>query len=232
MTCAIIFETAYIARVVRPQVAWNAPVNPEYLPVVYAKVRQTMPLTIYYCIQSQISIWLISVFGSTHQVADIGSSVRLSVLYSTLMGSYATVMVPRFARNNGRRQLFLQAFQIVGSASAMLAAVVVLTWIFPQPFIFLLGAKYANMTGLIWLVVLSQGVYSLAGMVYGLSMSKGWIPPAYYTIPVEIATQIILLVTLDLSKTQNVLIFTTFGSIPPTLVVLWLLMRRLREEPE
>ena len=47
----------------------------------------------------------------------------------------------------------------VGGSTAMLAAVVALTWIFPQPFIFLLGAKYANMTGLIWLVVLNLALH-------------------------------------------------------------------------
>jgi O-antigen/teichoic acid export membrane protein len=230
--CAIGCEAALIARSVRKQVAWNAPANPEYLPTIFSKVRQTMPLTVYYCIQGQLSIWLISVFGSAAQVADIGSASRLSVLYATLVTSFSTIVLPRFARNNGRRRLHALAFQIVGAAALMLAGVVLLTWLVPQPFVWLLGDKYRNMSGLIWLVILAQGLSSLAGVVYGLNLSKGWIPSAWITIPVEIVTQVVLLLTLDLRQTANVLIFTCLGAIPPMLVTFGLLLRRLREEPE
>jgi O-antigen/teichoic acid export membrane protein len=231
-TCATICETALVARAVRRQVVWDAPPNPAYLPTVWSKVRQTMPLTVYYCIQGQISIWLISIFGNAHQVADIGSATRLSVIYGTMLGTLSTLMLPRFARNNGRRLLYQQVFQIIAAAMSLLAIVVLVTWLVPGPFVWLLGKKYANMSGLIWLVVLSQGMYSLASVTYALNLSKGWIPPAYITIPVEVITQIILLLTLDLTKTQNVLIFSCLGTIPPMIVTFWLLMRRLREEPE
>jgi O-antigen/teichoic acid export membrane protein len=231
-TCSVVFETYYIARAVRPQVVWEEPANLDYLPAIYSKVKQTLPLTVYFCFQSQISIWLISIFGSANQVADIGSASRLNVIFATIIGSYGTIMVPRFARNNGRRLLHRQVFQILGLDVLLLLALVVVTWLFPQPFVWLLGDKYKNMSDLIWLVVLSSGMYTVASVVYGLNMSKGWIPPAYLTIPVEILTQITLLCLLNLSKTESVLIFTCLGSIPPMLLNLWLLLRHIRDEPE
>jgi O-antigen/teichoic acid export membrane protein len=231
-TGAVSLETYFIARAVRRQVIWDAPVNRDYLPIIYSKVRQTMPLTVYYCFQSQISIWLISLFGVASQVADIGSATRLGVFYGTLMATFSTLMVPRFARNNGRRLLFSQLFQIIGTSIVLLTACTLFAKFVPWPFIMLLGDKYSNMAPLIWLVVLSQGMYSLAGMVYGLNMCKGWIPPAYITIPIELATQIILLLTFNLSKTENVLWFSLLGTVPPLIVTFSLLVRRLREEPE
>ena len=75
-------------------------------------------------------------------------------------------------------------------------------------------------------------MYTIANVVYGLNTCKGWIPPAYLTIPVEILTQVSLLCLLNLSQTRSVLIFTALGTIPPTLVNLGLLLRRVSREPE
>jgi O-antigen/teichoic acid export membrane protein len=191
-----------------------------------------MPLTVYFCVQGQISIWLISLFGSAHQVADIGAAGRLGVIFTTVASSFCAVTIPRFARNNGRRRLFIQVFQILTSLVLMLAAFVAFTSLFPGPFIMLLGAKYANMSGLIWLVVLSSGLNTLAGIIFGLNISKGWIPPAMLTIPIEIITQIVLLLTLNLSKTENVLLFSCLTAIPPIIVNTLILLRRIRLEAE
>jgi hypothetical protein len=165
-------------------------------------------------------------------VADIGATVRLGVIFTTLASSYSTIMVPRFARNNGRRRLFVQFLQIVISLMLMLLVLSAFAKLFPAPFIMLLGSKYSNMSGLIWLVIFSSGLHSLAGVIFGLNMSKGWIPPAILTIPVEIITQIVLLLSLNLSKTESVLIFSCLSTIPPTIINTVLLLRRISHEAE
>ena len=141
------FETKFIARAVKKQVVWDEPVNPEYFPTIYSRVKQTMPLTVYFCLQSQISIWLISLFGNKGQVADIGSASRLSVIFSIIVGSFGTIMIPRFARSNGRHLLFGQVGLILVSITLILAGMVSITWLFPDPFVLLLGEKYHNMSG-------------------------------------------------------------------------------------
>jgi len=231
-TFSVMLETFFLVRAVKPQVLWDAPPDLEYRTTIYSLVKKTMPLTIYFCVQGQISIWLISIFGSAHQVADIGAAGRLGIIFTTLSASYGAIALPRFARNNGRRLLFVQFFQITGSMILLLLGFVAFTKLFPGPFVMLLGPQYTNMSGLIWLVVLSSGLNSLGGTVFGLNTSKGWIPPAILTIPVEITTQIVLLLTLNLSKTENVLIFSCLATIPPTLVNTAILLRRIRLEAE
>jgi O-antigen/teichoic acid export membrane protein len=231
-TCAIILEASYYIRSVRPQIFWEAPTEPEYQATIFSLVKQTMPLTIYFCIQGQISIWLISIFGSAHQVADIGAVSRLGIIFSTVSGSYSAIMVPRFARNNGRRRLFMQLTQIISSIVLMLVVFVVLVKLFPYPLLMLLGAKYANMSGLLWLVMLASGLNSLAGMIYSMNLSKGWIPPAIVTIPIEFFTQVALIVTLNLSKTVDVLIFQCLAAVPPMILATVLLLRRISREAE
>ena len=231
-TCAVILETYFLVRSVKPQILWDAPPDPDYRATIFSLVWKTMPLTVYFCVQGQISIWLISIFGSAHQVADIGAAGRLGVIFTTVASSFCAITIPRFARNNGRHRLFVQVLQIILTLMLMLATFVVFTSLFPGPFIMLLGAKYANMSGLIWLVVLSSGLNTLAGTIFGLNISKGWIPPAMLTIPIEIITQIVLLLTLNLSKTENVLIFSCLTAIPPIIVNTLILLRRIRLEAE
>jgi len=231
-TCAIILEATYYISAVKPQIVWNAPTEPEYRTTIFSLVKQTMPLTIYFCIQGQISIWLISIFGSAHQVADIGAVTRLGIIFSTLSASYSTIMLPRFARNNGRKRLFVQFLQIVFSIVVLLAVFVVVTKLFPYPFIMLLGSKYTNMSDLLWLVMLASGFNTLAGVVYGMNLSKGWIPPAIITIPIEFLTQVALILTLNLSKTEDVLIFQCLAAIPPLVLATVFLLRRIKREAE
>ena len=231
-TCSIILEACYVIHIVKPQLNWHAPPDPEYRKGMMSLVKKTLPLTLYFCVQSQVSIWLISIFGSAHQVADIGSTMRLGVLYTTLTATICVILLPRFARTNGRRQLHAQVYQILGALSLILAALVAFSAIFPQPFILLLGPKYANMSGLIWLVIFASGLGSIVGIIFSLNMSKGWVPPAYLSIPIEILTQIILLVTLDLGKTPSVLVFGLLSAVAPGILNFILLLRNISREPE
>ncbi|MEJ0000675.1 MAG: hypothetical protein WDO13_16815 [Verrucomicrobiota bacterium] len=144
-TISTVFETFFFARSVRREIAWDAPPDPDYRAAIFATVKKTMPLTIYFCLQSQISIWLISIFGHSEQVADVGSASRLGLLFTTVAGAFAQFAVPRFARSNGRRILFRKLFEVLGFVGFLMVGSVLVTWLWPQPFVWLLGAKYANM---------------------------------------------------------------------------------------
>jgi O-antigen/teichoic acid export membrane protein len=229
-TCAVGLETYLVRRSVKPQIHWEASPNPEYRAKVFSLVRRTAPLTIYFCLQSQVSVWLISIFGSAHQVADIGAVGRVGMIFMLLGTIYNTIFVPRFARNDGLGLLVRQYLQITLSYLVLTAAAVALVALFPWPFLWLLGPKYYGLANLLWLVVLSCGLGSFLGLICGLNSSKGWVPPAVISIPIEIVTQIVLLLTLDLSKTENVVIFSCLSVIPPIIFTISVTSYYLRKE--
>jgi len=66
-----------LERWVRPQVSWNQPPSEEFRKDILAIVKRQAPLTIYFCLQSQIGIWLISVFGNVQHVAEVGALARV-----------------------------------------------------------------------------------------------------------------------------------------------------------
>ena len=231
-TFSILLETFLALRVTKPQIVCDAPVDPEYQATIFSLVKKTLPLTIYFCFQSQVSVWLISIFGSSHEVADLGAASRLAIIFTTIALSFAGIFAVKFARSNGRRRLYFQFIQIIVGLVILLTVVVLFAYFVPEPFVWLLGPKYTNMRGLIWLVILSSGAGSLAGAVFNLNTIKGWIPPAIITIPIEIITQIVLILSLDVSKLVNVLIFSGLSAIPPGIVVTIMLLRRIGMEPE
>ncbi len=231
-TCGVSLEVFLLTRAVRPQIAHDVAEDAEYRSSIYTMVRKTAPLTIYFCIQSQVSIWLISIFGKTQQVADIGAVGRIGMIFAVLGSVYAAIAVPRFARSNGRTNLLLRFFQITGSHGGIVFLLTCLAWSFPAPLLFILGPKYAGLSNLIWLVVLSSGLSSFLGLIWGLSTGRGWVVPATISIPLEILTQIVLLLSLDLSKSENVMIFSCLSVIPPILVNFIFMLRIIGQQEE
>jgi len=221
-----------MTRQVKPQIQWHAPPNEEYRKTILSAVWRQAPLTVYFCIQSQVSIWLISIFGSAHQVADIGAATRIGMLFQFMGPLYSVVLVPRFARNNGRSRLRVQYWGIITSQLAIISVAVLFVMLFPQPFLWMLGPQYQHLGYLLWLVMLSSGINSFLGLTVGMNFCKGWIPPAWISIPLEVVTQIVLILLLDFSKTVNVVIFACLSSLPPIIFTMIYTMYNLAKEPE
>jgi hypothetical protein len=59
-------------------------------------VKRTMPSAIYFCVSSQITIWLISVFGNTESIAKIGALGRLTTLLTLFTVVFLNIFLKRF----------------------------------------------------------------------------------------------------------------------------------------
>jgi hypothetical protein len=60
-------------------------------------VKKILPGAIYYCFSGQLSIWIISFFGNTNSVAQLGALGRLNMVLAIFNTIVATLVVPRFA---------------------------------------------------------------------------------------------------------------------------------------
>ena len=212
---------------VKRQIAWRAAPQEEYRTEILALVKKQAPLTIYFCLQSQISIWLISVFGNVHHVAEVGALGRIGMIFGVLASTVSALVVPRFARcQEPSRLLFLYAIIILGFASLVLAGTI-LAWLFPGSLLWLLGAQYAHLSDLVWLAVLASGTTSFSGVLYSLNTNKGWIPPAALMIPLEIIGQVMLCLIFDLSTPRGVLAIGVLGPLVPSVITVVVGWRKL-----
>ncbi|MEJ7703266.1 MAG: hypothetical protein WKF47_06250 [Geodermatophilaceae bacterium] len=109
---------------------------------------------IFFCLQGQITIFLISFFGNrASAVAEVGALGRLAMIFAVLSNLLANVFAPAFARCQSIRRLRWQYAAVVGSVAAFSAVLICAAAFFPHAFLYILGSKYAHLESeLVWMI--------------------------------------------------------------------------------
>jgi hypothetical protein len=205
---------SYAARVID----LNAPENAEDRSAMIGFVKSQAPNAIFFCLQGQITIFLISFFGTrATAVAEVGALGRLALIFTVLGQLLINLFVPAFARCQDPRRLRLLYFAIVGGVAAFCALVIAAAAFFPNQFLFVLGSKYSHLQRELLLMVAGTVIMMLAGTLWVLNASKAWVKGSWLYIPVTIATQIALIPYTDFSNVSQVLIFNLISTVPSLL---------------
>lgn len=181
--------------------------------------------TLFFAYQGQITIWIISIFGSTEKVADVGALTRLAVLFA-IIGSIVTgLTAPTLARCNSLRQL-VQLFAIELLAYSVFATTLfVLSLIFPETLLWILGGRYSSLTHEVPLLVGAAVIGGLITIIHSLALSRGWIWQTWMIPITTLAVQLISAAFLDLDTVSGVLWFGIFSSLPSLLIVSYMVTR-------
>lgn len=172
------------------------------------QVRRTAPSAVYYAFAGQISVWLISILGSTESVAQVGALGRLAAIFNVITAVFTLVFVPRFARmradsTSGPLQRYWQVQLAMVSA---LGAVVVLVSLFPHLTLAILGPDYAQLTREVVLAAAGGALGVLSGSAYALGSARGVVMPPWFVVPAAILAQAILIASLPISTVTGVLL--------------------------
>lgn len=185
----------------------DAAPDPEVRKDIMSMVKRTLPGTLYYCLAGQISIWLISIYGNTTSIAEIGALGRLSAVLSVLSSIFGALISPWFARLPNESRVLLKAFIGIFLGSLFFVIVIPgLVYVFPTQSLWVLGKDYSNLTQEVVLSAMAGCMMMMIGFIYSSSISRGWIIPPAISIPLSIAAQIGIILMLDLSTTRNVLL--------------------------
>jgi O-antigen/teichoic acid export membrane protein len=169
-------------------------------------VKRIMPTSIYYCVSGQITIWLISVFGNTTSLAQLGALGRLSVMLSILSAIIVTLIIPRFAKLAFDKNLLLKRFlQIMVLLVVLLSVILLAVYLFPTPILWLLGDAYKGLPYELFLSVLGSCIGLLGGIVFNLYSSRGWAMSPIVLIIINVVSIVILASILDLSSIRGIL---------------------------
>lgn len=171
-------------------------------------VKRILPTSIYYCVSGQLTIWLISVFGNTTSLAQLGALGRLSVILTIFSAIIGTLIVPRFAKLAiDKYLLFTRFFQIMGLLMALLSIIVLVVYLFPTPILWLLGNAYEGLAFELVLSIISSCIGLLGGIVFSLYSSRGWAMSPILLILINLLAIIGFASFLDLSSLRGVLYF-------------------------
>ncbi len=133
-----------------------------------------LPAILLGAFHSQVALFLISIFGSTVNIAQVAALGRLGQIYYMLMTFNVVIVEPYVARLQ-RHRLLSNYFRLLAAACLGGAGLVSLTFAFPGIFLWVIGPKYEQLRGLIGWVVLTACINYVAGLLWIMNRSRKWL---------------------------------------------------------
>ncbi len=228
-SAALVLQWWLLRRYVATVVDLNAPENAEDRTAMLGFIRNQAANAIFFCVQGQITIFLISFFGTrANSVAEVGALGRLAMIFAVLSNLLTNVFAPAFARCQSPRRLRWQFAGIIGAVGAFSAVLVTAAALFPRAFLFVLGGKYMHLEQELVLMVAGAVASALTGTFWALNASKAWIAGSWLYVPLTLVTQAAMIPFVDFSSVRGVLVFNLISAVPNLLINLALSYRGLR----
>ena len=198
----------------RPYLDWPEKESPATDREIVRYVLPAAPAVIFAAFQSQISLFLISIFSGTVQVAQMAALTRIGQLFSVLMMFNVIVVEPYFARL-GRERLFKTYMALVLLALVACTPVVLTGFFFPQPFLWLLGSKYASLGGDMGWLVLASCVNYIAGLIWIVNRARKWLfwSGSILEIVLLLAAQAAFLAVVGVRTVRDAVLFSFASSL-------------------
>ena len=169
-------------------------------------VKRVLPNSIYYCISGQIAIWLISIFGSTEGVAEIGALGRLVVIMTIFSVLFSTLIIPRFARMPDEKKLLMSKYiQIILGLVLLSGIIVISVWLFSDQLLFILGANYEHLKDELVLSMVASCISLISGIAFSLYTSRGWAIHPVIAIPINILFIIMAILIYNVTTIEGIL---------------------------
>ena len=184
-------------------------------------VGQQAPTTVYYCIQGQLTVFLISIFGTTRTIAEIGALSRLTIFFSIATSVMTSIVLPRFARCHDRTRFKAMYLQVMLGFLCISICLVLGAYMLPQPFLWVLGNKYSYLNRELVYVVIMTVLNAFTGAIFQINSSKAWMRGAWLSIPITILGQVIVLPLVNLGTVKGVVFFSCIPTIPGVLPYLY-----------
>jgi len=174
-------------------------------------VKRMMPGLVYVCVSGQITIWLISVFGNTTALAQLGALGRLAVVLSLFSGLISILVVPRYARLIAKKAVMFKYYvQIIAAVFFLVCLVIVAVYVFADEILFVIGENYAGLQPELMLAILGSGLSLIASMTFSLNISRDWVMNPSISVSISLASLVVGVFLFDVTTLQGVLIYNIF----------------------
>ena len=174
---------------------------------IFRLTLPNVPSVIFYALQGQISLLLITYFGRTAGVASIGALGRLGQIFVLFSQMNPLLVEPYFARL--RPEKFKSAyFSALSIVALICVAAIAFSAAFPQVFLWVLGPQYKNLRQEVLYVVAASSLGYFAGVLWIIHSSRKYI---YWwnniaTIVLTLSIQLVFILKADLSSVKSLLL--------------------------
>ena len=138
-------------------------------------VRSLYANHVFFCLQAQIATWIIGWLAASGEVADLGALGRLAVIFTAVSSPFYYLAVPAIARIQDPTQLKKRFFLVLTAGLALVVAIVGAAYLFPAPFLWVLGAQYAHLGAELPLALAVQGLTFQNTLSWNLLLTRGWV---------------------------------------------------------
>ena len=167
-----------------------------------------MPSAIFYGLQGQISLILITLFGHTTAVASVGALGRLSQIFVLLAYMSPLLIEPYFARRLPEARLKRNYLGLIAVQCVFCLFATGLAKCFPQAFLWILGHKYSGLSYELLLMIAGSCIGYLSGILWNIHCARRFVYwwNGVITIVLTLAVQALFIWKMDLSTVRAVLI--------------------------
>lgn len=125
---------------------WKQKPQPAVKKEILGVVKRILPRSIFNSFSGQITVWLITIFGTTAAIAEIGALARLSLALTMVTYLFGTLVIPRYSRLVSDRKILFQRFlQILVSLFLVCLGITGFVFLFSTELLWILGENYRGL---------------------------------------------------------------------------------------
>jgi hypothetical protein len=202
-----------LGRKSRSAIDWPEHDDPAIRREMRRFVLPAVPAILLGAFHGQIALFLVSLFGDAMTIAEVAALGRIGQLFNVLM-TFNIVLVEPYIAHLPRQKVLLTYVRLIALAALGCSAMVLLAYVAPGIFLWILGPKYDGLRGLFWWVVLTACVNYIAGLIWIMNRSRKWVfwRGTITEIALVIVVQTAFTFMFGMRSTQNAVMFNFASS--------------------
>lgn len=203
------YSNVRLRRLALPHVRAGVRADAESRAYIRRIVGRSLPVSVYYCLSGQLPIWIMSLLGTTQNVAEFGALSRLGLILAAAGSAISLVIVPRFARLGPERFLLVRRYaQVQGGVAVLAAGILLFVAAFPQLALAILGGAYSSLSREVVALAAATCIGMLVSVAAAMNSSRGISAPGYVGPALSTATIMLSIVVFDVGTVGGVLAMT------------------------
>lgn len=187
---------------------WQQKPQPSIKKEILGVVKRILPKSVFNSFSGQITIWLITIFGSTIAIAEIGALARVSMVLAIFISIIGTLVVPRYSRLASQRKILFQRFwQILSGLFLVCVGITGFVALFPTQLLWILGENYRGLEKELVLSIAGGCLNLMAVSLFTLATSRNWAFHPVWSISIIVFTMIAGIIFIDITTLTGVLKF-------------------------
>ncbi|HET6145525.1 MAG TPA: hypothetical protein VFE02_18630 [Candidatus Acidoferrales bacterium] len=181
--------------------------SPETRKAITGLALPNIPQAVFYALQGQLSVFLITYLGHTKGVASVGALGRLGQIFAVFMQMNPLIIEPYFAKLRSTQLKKNYAVALLLAAIACIG-ITAMAWQIPQLFLWALGPQYRNLTKEVNIAIGASAVSCFSGVLWTIHSARRFVYwwNVMFSMVLIVAAQIGCILLLDMSTVRGVLL--------------------------